>query len=267
MNDRRPVALITGAGSGIGRALAGQAAQAGFDLVLVGRRLEQLDETAQRIGRPDSRRIGADITTAEGRARIVDAVGESLDILVNNAGTLSVGRLTEMSDDDVSRMVETNLTAAVLLVRDMVPALAAARGRVVNIGSMFGIIAFPFFATYSATKFATRGLSDALRRELAEFGISVTYVAPRATRTPAQSHFDHLVEPFGMTLDDPETVARKAWSGISAGRSTIYPGLPERFFAGVQAFFPSLVDNALIGKAKTPGAQAALGHLSKQKEA
>lgn len=71
----------------------------------------------------------------------------------------------ELTDDDLSRMVATNLTATVQLTRDLVPALAEARGRIVNIGSMFGMIAFPFFAAYSATKCAMRGLSDALRRK------------------------------------------------------------------------------------------------------
>mgnify|MGYP005847985925 CR=1 FL=1 len=267
MTSKSPVALITGAGSGIGRALAQEAAGAGYDLVLVGRRLAPLEETATLIGVGTPRLISADITSVEGRARIVAAVGDRLDILVNNAGSLSVGRLTDLSDDDLSQTITTNLTAALLLTRDLVPALTLAQGRIVNIGSMFGIIAFPYFAAYSATKFAMRGLSDALRRELAEFGISVTYVAPRATRTPAESRFSHLVAPFDMALDDPDRVAQRAWAGIMAGRNTIYPGFGERIFAVVQAIAPSLIDAALIKKTRTTQTQAALMTLSKQEEA
>ena len=267
MTGKTPVALITGAGSGIGRALAGEAARAGHDLILVGRRREHLEETARLIAAPGARIVDADITTAEGRGRVARAAGERLDLLVNNAGSLCVGRLTDLGDDEVARMIGTNLTAAILLTRDLVPALAAAQGRIVNIGSMFGMIAFPFFAAYSATKFAMRGLSDALRRELSEFGIAVTYVAPRATRTPAQSRFAHLVEPFGMALDDPEEVARRAWTGIVAGRSTVYPGTSERLFAIVQALIPSVIDKALADKANTPRAQAALKTFNEQKEA
>lgn len=267
MTRNSPVALITGAGSGIGRALAQEAAGAGYDLILVGRRLDLLEETATLIGAETTRLISADITSVEGRARIVAAVGDTLDILVNNAGSLSVGRLTDLSDDDLSQTIATNLTAALLLTRDLVPALTLAQGRIVNIGSMFGIIAFPYFAAYSATKFAMRGLSDALRRELAEFGISVTYVAPRATRTPAQSRFSHLVGPFDMTLDDPDRVAQRAWAGIMAGRNMIYPGLGERLFAVVQAIAPSLIDAALIKKTMTMRTQVALMTLTKQEEA
>ena len=267
MTSKPPVALITGAGSGIGRALARAAAASGYDLVLVGRRRVQLEETAALLGTARVRIVSADITNAEGRARVADAVGARLDILVNNAGVLCVGRLTDMSDDALSQMIATNLTATLQLTRDLVPALAASQGRIVNIGSMFGMIAFPFFAAYSATKFAMRGLSDALRRELAEFGISVTYVAPRATRTPAQSRFAHLVEPFGMTLDDPERAARRAWAGVMAGRNTVYPGAGERIVAAIHAVMPSLIDTALIRKAHDPQAQAALTTFNAQKEA
>lgn len=266
MTGHPPLALITGAGSGIGRALAIAADSAGYELVLVGRRIEQLEETAALLGRANSRIISADITSAKGRARVAQAVGDRLDILVNNAGLLRVGRLTDMTDDDLSQIIATNLMATVQLTRDLIPALSAAQGRIVNIGSMFGIIAFPFFAVYSATKFATRGLSDALRRELAEFGISVTYVAPRATRTPAQARFAHLVEPFGMKLDTPEHVARHAWAGVMKGRNTVYPGMGERIFATIQSILPTVIDSALIKKAHSSRAQFALAKFNEQKE-
>lgn len=267
MTPNPPVALITGAGSGIGRALAIEAARSGYDLVLVGRNKAPLEETAKLLATGRARLVTADITTPEGRARILVATGERLDILVNNAGRLAVGRLTDLGDDEIAQTIGTNLTAAVQLTRDLVPALSVAQGRIVNIGSMFGMIAFPYFSTYSATKFALRGLSDALRRELAEFGIDVTYVAPRATRTPAQGTFAHLVEPFGMVLDDPERVAKRAWAGIKAGRKTIYPGFGERIVALIQALAPSLIDSALTHKAGTDRAQAALNSYTTQKEA
>lgn len=266
MTPKTPVTLITGAGSGIGRALAIEAAQLGYDLILIGRRQAQLEETASLLVAGTARLVPADITTPEGRAAIVAAAGERLDILVNNAGRLAVGRLTDLGDEDIAQTVGTNVTAPVQLTRDLVPALSRAQGRIVNIGSMFGMIAFPYFSAYSATKFAMRGLSDALRRELSEFGIKVTYVAPRATRTPAQGAFAHLVEPFGMALDTPERVAKRVWTGITAGRKTIYPGFGERVFALLQALAPSLIDTALTHKAGTARAQAALNSYTTQKE-
>jgi short-subunit dehydrogenase len=267
MTHQTRVALITGAGSGIGRALAVEASRAGYELVLVGRRPACLRQTADLLETPAARLVAADITTPEGRAAIADAAGNRLDMLVNNAGRIAVGRLTDLDDTEIAQTIDTNLTAAVQLTRDLVPTLCAAQGRIVNIGSMFGMIAFPYFSAYSATKFAMRGLSDALRRELSEFGISVTYVAPRATRTPAQDSFAHLVEPFGMVLDDPDRLARRAWTGIMAGRKTIYPGPGERFFALLQAVAPSIIDTALTHQAGTAKAQAALSNYTHRKEA
>lgn len=259
--DSRPAILITGAGSGIGRALAHEAASDGWHVILVGRTRATLEDTATLIGAGDATVLPADITRADDRARIAEAVGARLDVLVNNAGTLRAGRLTDLPDDAATAMISTNLLAPILLTRDLIPALRAARGRVVNIGSVFGDIAFPYFSVYSASKFALRGLSDALRRELAEDGISVSYIAPRATRTAAEVEFAALVEPFSMVLDPADKVAARAWRGIRAGRRTVYPGLAERVFVTLQALAPRLIDRALIKQARAPEAKAALSTL------
>jgi len=206
---QKKTALITGAGSGIGRALAIEAARHGFDLILVGRTLSSLEHTQSLIVDVAVKLAVADVTSAEGRKAITDATGGKLDILINNAGTLTVGRFAEVKDQDLSRMVDTNLSAPILLTRDLLPSLTASSGRIVNIGSVFGDIAYPFFTCYSATKFGLRGFSDAIRRELSGTGVGVTYIAPRATKTAAESEFAALIEPLDMTLDSAETVARQ----------------------------------------------------------
>lgn len=250
--------VITGAGSGIGRALAIEAARRGYRLILAGRRLAALEETTRLSGQDDAVCVAADVTTPEGRARIAAAAQNRLDVLINNAGTLSVGRVSETADADLERMVATNLTAPMALTRDLLPALSAAGGRVVNIGSVFGDIAFPFFAGYSATKFGLRGFSDAIRRELSGSGVGVTYVAPRAARTEAESEFGALVEPMAMTLDSAETVARQAWEAIEKGRRESYPKGKERFFVKVQRLLPGLVDKSVGAQARDPRVLAAL---------
>src|SRR3546814_7220706 len=94
------------------------------------------------------------------------------------------------------------------LTRQLLPLLQlSSQARIVNIGSVFGDIGHPLFAGYCASKFALRGLSDALRRELAAVGIGVTYAAPRATRTVAADGFADLMLPFAMAMDMPETIA------------------------------------------------------------
>ncbi len=250
--------LITGAGTGIGRALAIEAAQNGFDLILVGRTSATLEETRSKCDTQNPRCIVADVTSAEGRALIADAVGGSLDILINNAGILSVGHLADMADSDLEGMTTTNLVAPMALTRDLLPALRASKGRLVNIGSVFGDIAYPFFAGYSATKFGLRGFSDAMRRELSGAGIGVTYIAPRATRTAAESAFGALVEPMDMTLDSAEVVAAQAWDAILKGKRESFPKGKERFFVKVQRLFPSLVDKSVGAQARDPKTLAAL---------
>lgn len=254
--------LITGAGSGIGRALALEAARLGHRTLLAGRRAAPLAETAALIAEaaPEAAAtpVIADITTPEGRAALVEAAATGLDVLINNAGTLSAGRLRDQSDAAIEAMIRTNLIAPVLLTRDLLPALSQARGRVVNVGSVFGDIAFPYFTVYSATKFGLRGFSDGLRRELAAQGVAVTHIAPRATRTAAKDEFDAFIEPFGMKLDNADWIAHRAWNAIERGKRSLLPSFSERFFVLLQNHAPKLVDRALGKQAASPAAQRAL---------
>lgn len=244
------IVLITGAGSGIGRSLAVQCRAAGATLVLAGRTAEALEETAGLAGPGPHTLLAADVAAAEGRGRLrtaVDTVHGRLDVLVNNAGTSSVGPLATETTAATDNMIATNLAAPIHLVRDLLPLLQASPSKpwIVNIGSMFGDIAYPLFATYSATKFGLRGFSDALRRELADSGIGVTYVAPRATRTPALARFQWLVEPFGMTVDPVERVAAQIVRAIVERRRTSYPVGLERLFLLAERLLPRLVDREI----------------------
>jgi short-subunit dehydrogenase len=116
-------ALITGAGSGIGRALAVEASRLGFDLILVGRTQASLEQARALIGAGTVKLVVADVTTPKGRAAIADAAGGGLDIAINNAGTLTVSCFANVKDGDLARMVDTNLTAPILLTRDLLPAI------------------------------------------------------------------------------------------------------------------------------------------------
>lgn len=244
--------LITGAGSGIGAALTDRLAREGADLFLVGRREAPLMEVSERnaSGRFKPTVIQADVTRREDVAGIVSSLSRSrgkLDILINNAGMVSTGTLVTQNDRDISDMIAVNLCAPILLTRNLFALLRASdKARVVNVGSMFGDIAFPFFAVYSATKFGMRGFSDALRRELAPSGIGVTYVAPRATRTPAADTFSHLEKPFSMKVDTPEKVATQIAEAIIAGKRNVYPGVAEKFFTLIQSIAPGVIDANLI---------------------
>jgi short-subunit dehydrogenase len=243
-------ALVTGAGSGIGRALAVEGSKRGLTLGLCGRRADALDETLALLGASKAHIvIPADVTRAEDRATIVARLAESwgrLDVLVNNAGVVAGGALAQETDAALERLIATNVTAPIALTRDLLPLLVAARpSRVVNIGSMFGDIPFPLFTAYSATKFALRGFSDALRREFRDRGVGVTYAAPRATKTEAADALETLIAAVAPKLDDPAAVAAQIWTAVEKDAASVYPAGAERFFVLLQRLFPFVVDGAV----------------------
>lgn len=245
--------LVTGAGSGIGRALALHLAFEGAQVILVGRREDALDVTRNTFPVMSSGIvIPADITDDASRESLIAEVTRMgrLDLLINNAGVVEAAPVDGMEARARRQMVETNLLAPMELTLGLLPVMeATGSARIVNIGSMFGDIAFPFFAAYSATKFGLRGWSEALRRELAPRGIAVTYAAPRGTRTPATDGFSHLAEAFDMRLDTAEAVARLIVDAILQGRRDIYPRGAEHIFLLLQKLVPRLIDRALSAKA------------------
>ncbi len=241
--------LITGAGSGIGRALAIEAARRGLQVALCGRRPETLDATLRELAGTGHWALAADVTDASGRRAIVESVMRhwaALDVLVNNAGLVEGGALEDLDDAALARIFDTNVIGPIALTRDLMPMLERAQpSRVVNVGSVFGDIPYPLFASYSASKFALRGFSTALRREWKGRGIGVTYVAPRATRTAALASVEaHMPQAAGRS-DSPEIVARLVWRAIESGASSVYAPGPERLFVLLQRTFPGLIDRAL----------------------
>ncbi|PKU22048.1 SDR family NAD(P)-dependent oxidoreductase [Telmatospirillum siberiense] len=244
------VALITGAGSGIGRALARELARNGAHVLLVGRQAAALEETLALLAPPAYATVlVCDVTDPASIADLVDAVGSfrRLDLLINNAGIMVSGPASTEDAAARRQMIETNLLGPMELTQALLPLLrAAAPARIVNIGAMFGDIAFPYFCTYSATKFGLRGWSEALRRELAPSRIAVTYAAPGTTRTPAMEEFSAIADGLGITLDSPEKTAGLIVDGILRGARDIYPRGLERLFIPLQRLMPGLLDRILI---------------------
>lgn len=244
--------LLTGAGSGIGRSLAGKLAERGARLVLLGRDRERLEETvrdiAQRGGSATS--IVFDLAAAEGHERVISETVSllgGLDLLINNAGVSSFREFSAETPDGIRRLIETNLTAPLLLTRAALPAmLDCGSGRIVNIGSILGSIGLSHFVAYSASKFGLRGFSQALSRELADTGIQVTYVAPRTTRTALNPDaLYRMSEATGTATDSPDAVADAIVAAIEGDRDEVYLGWPEKLFVRINALLPRLVDGAL----------------------
>ncbi|MGB2832630.1 MAG: SDR family NAD(P)-dependent oxidoreductase, partial [Methylotenera sp.] len=181
--------LLTGATGGVGSILAHQLASKGARLALVGRDATKLSSFKQTlpIMVGEHATVVADFTQANMAQRVVDEAIQKLggiDILINNAGVLDFIQLEDQSDERIAQMVQTNVTTLIQLTRALLPTFKAKnQGYYVMIGSIFGSLGFPHYATYCATKFAVHGFSQALRRELVDTSIGVTYIAPRGIKT------------------------------------------------------------------------------------
>jgi len=183
--------IITGAGQGIGRALALEFGGRGAHLLLVGRQLDTLIETGRLVAAAGgtTETLVADLTDPGSVLRIADTVAswETLDLLVNNAGNVRAGRLELTSDADVHSMIDLNLTAPILLTKALLPALRqSGQGRgsiLLNISSGIALVAMPFYSIYAATKSGIAQFGESLRRELIGTGVHVATVYPGATDT------------------------------------------------------------------------------------
>lgn len=255
MDLRNQRIVLTGAGGGIGRILGEQLAARGARLCRLVRQPDSNSHLANlSMGATgQTLTLGCDITQEKQRADAVQAVEQAwggADILINLAGVLDFKPFQETDPAMLSRMIQVNVEAPMQMVRAFLPGmLERGQGRIVNVGSMFGSIGFPFFAAYSATKFALRGYSQALRRELAGTGVGVTYVSPRAVNTALNPPIVHEMAARGMmNMDEPEPVARAIVRAIEKERDEVYLGFPESFFARINALIPGLVDKALAGQ-------------------
>ena len=179
----QPTALITGCSSGIGRALADAFKGAGYRVWATARKADDL----AALNAAGFIAAQLDVNDAEAVARLAERLGHwlaeenaSLDVLINNAGYGAMGPLLDGGVEALQRQFETNVFALVGLTRALFPLLRASRGLLVNIGSVSGVLVTPFAGAYCASKAAVHALSDALRLELAPFGIQVMEVQPGA---------------------------------------------------------------------------------------
>ena len=245
--------LLTGASAGIGLATAVRLARAGATLALVGRDPARLHEAAAVATQGGARAItfAFDLAAPDANhAQLVAQVGDQLgglDLLVNNAGITSFCALANEDPARIEGIVHTNLVAPMLLARAVLPRmLKQGAGRIVNVGSVYGSIGFAYFSAYSASKFGLRGFSEALRRELADTGVGVSYVAPRGVRTDMNpGRVYEMSKQVKANFDAPEVVAEAIARAIETDRAEVYVGQPEGFFARLNAVLPRFVDGAL----------------------
>lgn len=224
--------LITGASTGIGRATALHLDAAGWRVFAGVRRGEDAAEL-QKAGSQRLVPLMLDVTDSGQIAAAAERVsaetaGSGLHGLVNNAGIAVPGPLETLPVDDFKRQIDVNLSAQVAVTQAMLPAIRTARGRVVFITSIGGLMAFPMFGAYHAAKFGLEAVGDVFRQELRPWGISVSVVEPGSIATPiwerGEAEVDALAERAGDGQADLYGEAIVAYREVA--RKTGARGIP-----------------------------------------
>lgn len=241
------LAVVTGASSGIGEAYALELARRGeYDLVLAARRVDRLEELAQKIRKlfqahNVSRSVTVlpvDLSEAASRAAFAEklkALGSPVEILINNAGFGSIGAFHLQQRE--AEMVEVNCVASVDLTARIMPEMVArGRGQIIFVSSVAAFQPMPYFSTYAATKAFLLGFSVALRAEYFKSGVKISALCPG----PTESEF-HLVAGLRQKIDmmpamSAERVVRESLDGVS--RAYVVPGLRNKILSTVGRILP-----------------------------
>ncbi|GAB3822608.1 SDR family NAD(P)-dependent oxidoreductase [Kribbella italica] len=201
----RPVAVVTGASSGIGAATARHLAEAGFEVVCAARRLDRVEALAKEIG---GRAVQCDVTSAEDVAALTAAAGERVDLLVNNAGgAFGAEPVADADLDAWRRMFEVNVIGVAAVTKSLLPALIASEGTIVVMGSTAGQVAYENGGGYVAAKHAVKAVVDTLRLELFDQPVRVCEIAPGMVKS----------EGFALTR----------FEGDQAKAAAVYAGVAE----------------------------------------
>ncbi|MEA1951942.1 MAG: SDR family oxidoreductase [Planctomycetota bacterium] len=247
-------AIVTGASSGIGRAIALELARQGARVVAVARREQRLAELAREVARlgGEIETLAGDITDDATRRAAVEAAQSrygGLDILVNNAGVGAMGPFEKSDPQRARTVMEVNFFATIELTRLALPLLHEGTNPIiVNISSIVGLRGTPHNSVYSASKFAVQGFSESLRAELARDKVAVLVVSPGTTQT---EFFDKVVEKTGEPAwpehkpVTPEAVARQTVHAIRRGKHAIIPYFWGRVMCWINRLSPSLMDRIM----------------------
>ncbi len=253
--------VITGASSGIGRALAIRAGRAGYDVVAIGRNTAALDALRERM-QSDGSHVAtgafdvADPANARAIAQLARDTFGGVDVLVNNAGHVAVGPLSQQSDDALRAQFGTHAIGPIALVRETLPMLRASRGHVFLVGSGVARVPVGGLGAYPPSKAATRSAASILRRELKPDGIAVTYVDPGVVDTAFMTRAGMPGAPAAL-LVTPEDVARKMLLAVRT-RPRVLNAVPWQVaFVALAELFPRVTDAVLERNPALVGTQSA----------
>jgi short-subunit dehydrogenase len=232
----RPIALITGASSGIGEALARRFAGGGHDLVLVARSVERLQALAASLADAHGVRAWvtpADLSRADAPAELAAAMRRRrrrIDVLVNCAGVMHRGRFAEMPAERHRELVDLNVGALTAMVAHFVPPMVRrGHGRILNVASIAAFQPVPTLATYAATKAFVLSLTESLAEELQGSGVTASAVCPGITATgmldTAAAAHPHLRRLPSLVVGEADDVAAEGYEACMRGEVIRVPGV------------------------------------------
>jgi short-subunit dehydrogenase len=238
----RPLAVVTGASSGIGYELAKLCAENGFDLVIAADRPE-IVEAAQAFGQMGARvgQLRADLATIEGVDRLVSLIGgRPVDALLANAGEGLGGAFLDQPVERWRHVIDTNISGTLYLVQRVAGAMRErGQGRILFTGSIAGLIPGTFNAVYNGTKAFIDSFAWALRNELKDTGVTVTCLMPGATETEFFERAGLEDTKIGQSKkDDPADVAKTGFDAMMSGEGDVVHGMKNKLQAGAAAVSP-----------------------------
>jgi short-subunit dehydrogenase len=244
--------VITGATGGLGMALASLLDSQNNELVLVGRDEIALRALNESLGSKHQILV-VDLASSTDLDRLAEQLlKQKIDVLINNAGLNEFGEFADLAPAMIEQMFQVNVIAPMRLTQALLPSLLRDKATILNVGSVFGYIGFPFYATYSATKFALRGFTEALFREYKDQGLNVLFVAPRAIATSMNdARTEAMNKELGNTADSPEAVALQIVQALHQSQTRKVIGFPEKLFARINGVLPTIVDKALLKQVAT----------------
>ncbi|MDQ2857627.1 MAG: SDR family NAD(P)-dependent oxidoreductase [Candidatus Eremiobacteraeota bacterium] len=248
-NARERVAIVTGASSGIGMALAERAVRAGWNVLAVGRRAERLTELAATVEYATGTlaTLALDLRSPKAAARIVQTALERfgrIDVLVNNAGGVAVGSIAEQSDAALYEQMETHVIVPLALTREALPSLRASKGQIFFVGSGVARVPVSSLGAYPPAKAAVRNMARVARSELRSFGITVTYVDPGAVASEFMTRAGFAGPPASLAAS-PYAVARKIFKAFHRRQDVVNAVPWQTFCVAVGEALPNLTDSIL----------------------
>ena len=245
--SKKPTALITGASSGIGYALAKRFAQEGYDLVIIARNEAALTALATecQTHTVSVLIIAKDLTQPAAVQEIYQSLEEkqiTIDVLVNNAGMGVWGAFSETAIEEETQLVELQIMAVMRLTKVFIPSMIKRQtGKILNVGSVYSYTPVPYQSVYSASKAFLLFFSDAIRNELKEYGITVTVLCPGiTTQTNFRTSLATKKEKSFLTMP-AEQVAQIAYQGLLRKKAIVIPGLVNKLYVNLMRFLPRAI--------------------------